>query len=170
MPKTETIPDVPLDLIGPLLSIPQMSVGMSRSPQDGDSFTGFESHANGLGWIRTDVKPSGSIDSLGHDSLGGILSYKVSVPSSEVRGPAKASFIHQENIGRCCDLNRNLITCTVSDAIDENGTPSNDFPHTQVVEVRRRQVLDPGIARCLEDETSMQSPPETTRASVRTFN
>jgi hypothetical protein len=169
MSNTETISNVPLDLIGPSLKIPDMFVALSRGPQDDGSFTGSTSHPHELGWIQSVVRPLESVDSLDQDPSRGARSYGVTLPSSEVTIPENPSFKRKDKVGWCCDLVTTNIDCTVSDAKGRDGLPSSEARHTQKCQVQCTLVLDPGIAGCLEDEAS--TPPlGSPGASVRAYS
>jgi hypothetical protein len=164
MSNAEIITKVPLGLIGSSLEIPETFVDLSREPKDGISFIGSAFHPQGLGWIQSIVRPLETVDSHGQDPSRGARSYRITLPSAKVSLPESPSFERKNKIGWCCDLKTTAINCMVSDAKSGNGTSSSKVSRTQKCQVLRTLVLDPGIAGCLEDETSTLSPP----ASVRT--
>ena len=163
MSNTKIITNVPLDSIGSSISIPDTSVDLWRNPDDGDSFIGTASHSNGLGWIESVIKPLQSIDSRGQDPSRGAGSYAITLPSSNVLLPASRSFKHKPGVGWYCDLTTDSVVCTVSNDIGKGGTASDEA--TQLCQVKRTLLLEPGIAGCLVDETPTRSPHESPKQS-----
>ena len=163
MSHTKTITNVPLDSIDSFISIPDIPVDLLRNPSDGDSFIGTASHSHGLGWIESVVKTLQSIDSHGQDPSRRAGRYAITLPSSNILLPASRSFKRKPGVGWCCDLTTDSVVCTVSDDIGNSGTASDEA--TQLCQVKRTLLLEPGIAGCLVDETPTRSPHESPKQS-----
>jgi hypothetical protein len=159
MSNVETISNVPLDLIGPLRKHPEMDVKLSRVPTVGDSFMGNAPLRHEFSWVHTDVEPLKPIPPRDRDWSRGIQSYTVRLPKSDVYLPAKPSFAYDDELGWTCELGADTIEGKVSESIGWNGTPREELARTQDFKVRRRLVLDPGIAAFLREDRSEQSLP-----------
>ena len=165
MSNTEIIPDVPLDLIGPFSQHPAMVVQLSRHPTKGGTFTGTASHLHGFSWIQTDLELR-PIQMKDLDLSRGVQSYTVRLPESDVYLPARPSFPYDDDLGWSRDLGTDIIEAQVIESNRGNGSRPETLPHTLKLQVRRRLILESGIAACLRNERSEEPLGDSVRVCL----